>query len=207
MSLAVPTVVIGEVERCRGDLVSRRLDGLLIAAHSHVTVGRATDKPITAGACTAWSEDERAPNLTARASGVLATRHAREGNRADQQGREQHATEHGSPPVQGGGTMNLARQSQVREGGRAADVECNATQSVKLHRPLGMPASHAAVELAHTPRRIDPLGPYPPENIRDGNHQKADRNKCDHGALLDTCGTTIIHRQSQASAESVKVAG
>ena len=100
--------------------------------------------------------------------------------------------------------MNLDRQrhASVRRPGWPM-VSFDLRGSVKLHRPLGMSASHAAVELAHTPGRIDPLGPCPPENIRDGNHQEADRNKCDHGALLDTWGTIRIHRQSQASAESV----
>jgi hypothetical protein len=123
---------------------------------------------------------------------------------------EQQTTEHGSPPVHGGGTVRLRGQSQarVRRGVPGSCGRLQVSRSVKLLRPLGMSASHAAVELAHAPGRIDPLGPCPPDNIREDNHQEADRNKCDQGVLLRYLGGIVsIHRQGQASANRVRVAG
>ena len=94
-----------------------------------------------------------------------------------------------------------------REYTRAESSESQArrlqvSRSVNLLRPSGMSASHAVVELAHGPGWIDRLvlAPCPPGNIREDNRHEADRNNCDHGALLDTWGTVSIHRQSQASA-------
>ena len=101
---------------------------------------------------------------------------------------------------------DLAR-TQVRApfDGRVREQSIGVGQFVSradLLRPLGMSSSQAAVELAHGPWWIDRLvlAPCPPGNIHEDNRHEADRNKCDHSALLDTWGTVSIHRETRCVA-------